>query len=85
MIVGGSPIKKSVFIFQDLKFLLKERKMNMGILQIISVMGIFFYLALFIANFKIQYEMYKLEKYLKETEQDKTIYEIWLEDILSLK
>ena len=58
--------------------------MNMRILWIIPVMGVFLYLALFIANFKIQYKMYKLEKYLKETEQDKPMYEIWLEEIKSL-
>jgi hypothetical protein len=28
--------------------------------------------------------MYKLEKHLKETEQDKPMYEIWLEEIESL-
>ena len=58
--------------------------MNMRILWVIPIMGIFFYLALFIANLKIQYEIYKLEKHLKETEQDKTMYEIWLEEIESL-
>ena len=55
--------------------------MNMRILWIIPIMGVFLYLALFIANLKIQYEMYKLEKHLKETEQDKPMYEIWLEEI----
>ena len=58
--------------------------MNMRILQIIPIIGIFLYLALFIANLKIQHEMYKLEKHLKETEQDKPKYEIWLEEIKSL-
>lgn len=58
--------------------------MDMRILWIIPIMGVFLYLALFIANFKIQYEMYKLKKHLKETEQDKPMYEIWLEKIESL-
>ena len=56
----------------------------MRILWIIPIIGIFLYLALFIANLKIQYEMYKLEKHIKETEQDKSEYEIWLEEIKSL-
>jgi hypothetical protein len=29
--------------------------------------------------------MYKLEKHIKETEQDKPKYEIWLEEIDTLK
>jgi len=29
--------------------------------------------------------MYKLEKHIKETEQDKSEYEIWLEEIDFLK
>jgi hypothetical protein len=32
---------------------LRERKMNMRILWIIPIMGVFLYLALFITNFKI--------------------------------
>lgn len=58
--------------------------MNMRILWIIPVMGVFLYLALFIANLKIQYEMYKFKKHLEKTEQDKPMYEIWLEEIESL-
>ena len=57
----------------------------MRILWIIPVMGVFLYLALFIANLKIQYEMYKLEKHIKETEQDKPKYEIQLEKIDTLR
>ena len=64
-------------------FLIKkrERKMNMRILWVIPIMGVFLYLALFIANFKIQYHVRKLKKHLKGTEQDKIMYEIWLEEI----
>ena len=54
--------------------------MNMRILWIIPIMGIFLYLALFIAKLKIKYQMRKLKKYSKRTEQDKSIYEIWLEE-----
>ena len=58
--------------------------MNMSILQIISIIEIIFCLALFIDTIRILYEMHKLEKRIKETEQDKPKYEIWLEgfDIL---
>ena len=59
--------------------------MNMRILWIILIIGIFLYLALFIANLKTQYEMYKLEKHIKETEQDKPKYEIWLEGFDTFK
>ena len=59
--------------------------MNMSILQIISIIEIIFCLALFIDTTRILYKMYKLEKYIKETEQDKPKYEIWLEEIGTLK
>ena len=55
--------------------------MNMKILWIIPIMGIFLYLALFIAEIKISYKMNQLEKKLKGTNQDKSVYEIWLEEI----
>ena len=55
--------------------------MNMKILWIILIMGIFLCLALFIAKIKIEYKMNQLEEKLKETKQDKSIYEIWLEEI----
>ena len=64
---------------------LKERKMNMSILQIISIIEIIFCLALFTDTIRILYKMYKLEKHIKETEQDKPKYEIWLEEIDILK
>ena len=57
----------------------------MSILQIISIIEIIFCLALFIDTIRILYKMYKLEKHIKETEQDKPKYEIWLEEINALK
>ena len=58
--------------------------MNMKILWIIPIMGIFLYLALFIVKIKIQYKMNQLEEKLKETKQDKSMYEIWLKEIRAL-